>query len=197
LKFNYTDMKKILVLDNYDSFTYNIVHYIKECTDAHVDVLRNTAIHIQDVAKYDKILLSPGPGVPLQAGIMPALIATYGSQKNILGICLGHQAIIEAYGGHIYNMKQVFHGVETVLHNIDTTCPLYKGISDTCKVGRYHSWIAEKQTLPDCFIITATDEDGNIMSVRHKTHAVYGVQYHPESILTPEGKQIIANWVAL
>lgn len=190
-------MKNILVLDNYDSFTYNLVHYIRECSNVQIDVFRNTAIQIQDIKKYDKILLSPGPGVPSEAGIMPELIRTYGSTKNILGVCLGHQAIVEAYGGQIYNMDQVFHGVESTLQILDTTCPLYKGISEHCKVGRYHSWNAVKETLPDCFIVTAQDEDGRIMSVRHKTHSVYGVQYHPESVLTPEGKQIIANWIAL
>lgn len=190
-------MEKILVLDNYDSFTYNLVHYIKECTSVPVEVFRNTAISIEDVAQYSKILLSPGPGIPSEAGIMPELLKTYGSSKNILGVCLGHQAIVEAYGGQIFNMDTVYHGVESELTILDFDCPLYSHISQNCKVGRYHSWNAVKETLPDCFIITATDEDGRVMSVRHKEHAVYGVQYHPESVLTPEGKQIIANWLAL
>jgi len=188
---------KILVLDNYDSFTYNLVHYIKELTNAEVDVFRNTEIELEAIAKYDKILLSPGPGIPSEAGIMPAVIKEYAATKNILGVCLGHQAIVEAFGGEIYNMKNVYHGVESVLTLTDKSDPLYKGISDTCKVGRYHSWNAVKETLPECFIITSTDEDGRIMSIRHKELAVYGVQYHPESVLTPEGKTLIKNWLDL
>ena len=190
-------MKKILVLDNYDSFTYNIVHYIKECTQTQVDVFRNTAISLEAVAEYDKILLSPGPGIPSEAGIMLELIKKYAPVKNIFGVCLGHQAIVEAYGGQIYNMDSVFHGVESELTILDFECPLYAHISQNCKVGRYHSWNAVKENLPECFVVTALDEDGRIMSVRHKTHSVYGVQFHPESVLTPEGKQMIANWIEL
>lgn len=188
---------KILVLDNYDSFTYNLVHYIKELTNAHIDVYRNTEIDIDTVNEYDKILLSPGPGVPSEAGIMPEVIKEYGSKKSILGVCLGHQAIVEAYGGEIYNMKNVYHGVESELTITDKSDPLYAGISENCKVGRYHSWNAVKENLPDCFVITAIDENGRIMSIRHKTHNVFGVQYHPESVLTPEGKQLIKNWLEL
>lgn len=188
---------KILVLDNYDSFTYNLVHYMKELSNDTIDVFRNNEIHIEEVVKYDKILLSPGPGVPSEAGIMPELIKRYCSTKSILGVCLGHQAIVEAYGGQIYNMKNVYHGVESTLLEMDTNCPLYKGVSKDCKVGRYHSWNAVKETLPECFVITSLDEKGRVMSIRHKTDNVYGVQYHPESVLTPEGKQIIKNWLDL
>ncbi|MFO7868232.1 MAG: aminodeoxychorismate/anthranilate synthase component II [Bacteroidales bacterium] len=187
----------ILVIDNYDSFTYNLVHYIKECTNDRVDVYRNTEISLHSISAYDKILLSPGPGIPSEAGIMLETIQTYGSSKHILGVCLGHQGIVEAYGGSIYNMEQVFHGIESTLTIEDTTCPLYTNIPQNCKVGRYHSWNAVRETLPDDFIVTATDEDNRIMSIRHKTHTVFGVQYHPESILTPEGKQIISNWIHL
>ncbi|MDA3882908.1 MAG: aminodeoxychorismate/anthranilate synthase component II [Bacteroidales bacterium] len=187
----------LLVLDNYDSFTYNIVHYIKETSSIPVDVYRNTAISLEEIAQYDKILLSPGPGIPTEAGIMLDLIQTYGSSKHILGVCLGHQAIVEAYGGEIYNMKQVYHGIESTLTITDTDCPLYKNIPQHSKIGRYHSWNAVRETLPDCFVITGEDEDSRIMSIRHKTHAVFGVQYHPESILTPEGKHIISNWLHL
>lgn len=187
-------MAHILVLDNYDSFTYNLIHYIKELTTDTVDVYRNNEIHIDDVAKFDKILLSPGPGIPSEAGIMPEVIKRYGASKNILGVCLGHQAIVEAYGGEIYNMPNVYHGVESKL-NIVGNDELYAGFENTFLAGRYHSWNAVKNNLPDCFIITAVDEQGEVMSVKHKTHNVRGVQYHPESVLTPEGKKLIKNWL--
>lgn len=189
-------MTKILVLDNYDSFTYNLIHYIKELTTDTVDVFRNNEIAIEDVEQYDKILLSPGPGIPSEAGIMPQLITTYGATKNILGVCLGHQAIVEAYGGEIYNMPQVYHGVESTLQIIGID-ELYSGFDSTFLAGRYHSWNAVKNNLPECFEITAVDELGEIMSVKHKTHTVRGVQYHPESVLTPEGKKIIKNWLEI
>ncbi len=187
-------MAHILVLDNYDSFTYNLIHYIKELTTDTVDVYRNNEISIEDVAKYDKILLSPGPGIPSEAGIMPQVIATYGSSKNILGVCLGHQAIVEAYGGEIYNMPQVYHGVASELTIVGSD-ELYKGFSSPFLARRYHSWNAVKETLPDCFEVTSVDELGEIMSVKHRTHSVRGVQYHPESVLTPDGKQLIKNWL--
>lgn len=187
---------KILVLDNYDSFTYNLIHYIKELSSDTVDVFRNDEISIEQVAMYDKILLSPGPGIPSEAGIMPQVIKTYGVSKCILGVCLGHQAIVEAYGGEIYNMPQVYHGVESLL-TITSTDILYNDIPPTFTAGRYHSWNAVKNTLPDCFEITAVDESGEVMSIKHKSHNVRGVQYHPESVLTPEGKKIIKNWLEL
>ncbi len=189
-------MAKILVLDNYDSFTYNLIHYIKELTTDTVDVFRNNEISIDAVAMYDKILLSPGPGIPSEAGIMPQVIKQYGATKNILGVCLGHQAIVEAYGGEIFNMPTVYHGVESLLTIIGND-ELYSGFDKTFLAGRYHSWNAVKNTLPDCFIITAVDELGEVMSVKHKTHNVRGVQYHPESVLTPKGKKLIQNWLTI
>ena len=187
---------KILVIDNYDSFTYNLIHYIKELTTDAVDVFRNDEISIEAVASYDKILLSPGPGIPSEAGIMPEVIKKYGATKCILGVCLGHQAIVEAYGGEIYNMPQVYHGVESNL-TITAKDEIYNDFPQTFLAGRYHSWNAVKNNLPDCFEITSIDELGEIMSVKHKSHNVRGVQYHPESVLTPEGKKLIKNWLSL
>lgn len=186
---------RILVLDNYDSFTYNIVHYIKELTNAQVDVFRNDKISLDDVAAYDKILLSPGPGVPSEAGIMPALIQRYAPTKSIFGVCLGHQALVEAFGGDIYNLDSVYHGVETEMAITDSEELLFKGVSNPFKAGRYHSWNAVKETLPTCLTITCEDNTGLIMGIRHKTYDVRGVQFHPESVLTPEGKKMIANWI--
>lgn len=186
---------KILVLDNYDSFTYNLVHYLKELSGLKVDVYRNDEISLDDVNSYDKILLSPGPGVPDSAGIMKDLIARYGATKSIMGVCLGCQAISEVYGGSIYNLNKVFHGVCTPIKKLDQDELLFNGISDVFDAGRYHSWVVKKVDLPDTLIITSEDEEGEIMGIRHKTHDVRGVQFHPESILTPEGKKMIRNWL--
>jgi anthranilate synthase component II len=187
---------KIIVIDNYDSFTYNLIHYIKELTTDTIDVFRNDEISVEKVGEYDKILLSPGPGIPSEAGIMPEVIKKYGATKCILGVCLGHQAIVEAYGGEIYNMPQVYHGVESNLEIISHD-EIYTDFPKTFLAGRYHSWNAVKKSLPDCFEITAVDELGEVMSVKHKTHNVRGVQYHPESVLTPEGKKLIKNWLLI
>ena len=187
---------KIVVIDNYDSFTYNLIHYIKELTTDTIDVFRNDEISVEKVGEYDKILLSPGPGIPSEAGIMPEVIKRYGATKCILGVCLGHQAIVEAYGGEIYNMPQVYHGVESNLEIISND-EIYNDFPKTFLAGRYHSWNAVKNSLPNCFDITAVDELGEIMSVKHKTHNVRGVQYHPESVLTPEGKKLIKNWLSI
>jgi len=187
---------KIVVIDNYDSFTYNLIHYLKELTSEQIDVFRNDEISVEELAQYDKILLSPGPGIPSEAGIMPEVIKTFGSTKCILGVCLGHQAIVEAFGGQIYNMKDVYHGVESKLE-IVAHDELYSGFSNTFLAGRYHSWNAVKENLPDCFTITSIDELGEVMSIKHNTYNVRGVQYHPESVLTPEGKKLIENWIRL
>ncbi len=188
---------KILVLDNYDSFVYNLIHYLKELTKNQVDVYRNDKISIDDVEEYDKILLSPGPGIPKEAGIMIELIKKYAVSKSILGVCLGHQAVCEAFGGEIYNLDLVYHGVESEMTVVDKQESLFRNIPEKFMAGRYHSWNVVKETLPDCFNITAVDEKNTIMAVSHKTMNVRGLQFHPESVLTPCGKEIIKNWLSI
>ena len=186
---------KILVLDNYDSFTYNLVHYLEEILNDEVDVYRNDEITLDEVANYDKIVLSPGPGVPDEAGIMKDLIKRYGSQKPILGVCLGCQAIGEVYGGSISNMNKVYHGVATPVTTTNTNDYLYNGLPKTFKAGRYHSWVVNTSDLPADLEVTCQDEAGLVMGVQHKKYDVRGVQFHPESILTEHGKEMIKNWV--
>ena len=186
---------KILVLDNYDSFTYNLVQYIQELVGHKVDVFRNDAIALADVEGYDKIVLSPGPGLPKDAGIMPELIKRYAPTKEILGVCLGHQAIGEAFGGTLHNIEKVYHGVATPIEVVDGNALLFRGLPKNIEVGRYHSWIVERPNLPAELQITAVDEYGAIMAMRHRTYNVRGVQFHPESVLTEGGKQIIKNWL--
>ncbi len=188
-------MKKILVFDNYDSFTYNLVHYIEEIVGYKVDVYRNDQISLEDVEKYDKILLSPGPGVPKDAGILIPLIQKYGPTKSIMGVCLGHQAIAEAFGGSISNLSKVYHGVATPITITTDTELLFKDIPKNINVGRYHSWVVNEEDLPDCFTITSRDEEGKIMGVHHNEFDVRGVQFHPESILTEHGKKMMENWL--
>lgn len=187
---------KILVLDNYDSFTYNLVHILVELGYGETtDVFRNDKIDIGEVGKYDKILLSPGPGLPNEAGIMPELLKRYSPSKSILGVCLGHQAIGEAFGGKLFNMPVVLHGVANTTFRTDAVEPLFDGLPVSFKVCRYHSWSVVAENLPADLIVTSKDADGNIMSMRHKTHKVRGVQFHPESILTEHGIQMISNWL--
>ena len=185
---------KILIFDNYDSFTYNLVHLVKELGYTDVDVFRNDKIALEDVAKYDKIILSPGPGIPSEAGLLLPLIKEYAGKKPILGVCLGHQAIGEAFGTLLKNLEDVYHGVAT---RISITQPDY--IFDTLgrelEVGRYHSWIVDNNGLPDCIEITATDNNGQIMALMHKEFDVHGVQFHPESVLTPAGETIVKNFL--
>ncbi|MBN1949906.1 MAG: aminodeoxychorismate/anthranilate synthase component II [Bacteroidales bacterium] len=189
-------MKKILVIDNYDSFTYNLVHYIQQLTDARLDVFRNDQISLEEVAGYDKILLSPGPGIPEEAGICLDLIRQYAPAKSILGVCLGHQAIGEAFGAKLTNLEKVYHGVATGIDILSPEDPLYKDIPGHIEVGRYHSWVVSRDQLPDCFKITSLDENGMIMGLSHKEYDVRGVQYHPESVLTEHGLKIIENWIS-
>ncbi len=184
---------KILVIDNYDSFTYNLVQYIREIGAGTVDVYRNDAISLEEVAAYDTIVLSPGPGVPMQSGITPKVIKTYYKSKSILGVCLGHQAIGEVFGGELENLKEVFHGVATHI-NITQDDILFQDLPRPLEVGRYHSWIVKKQGLPECLEVTAEDQDGIIMALSHKQYNVRGVQFHPESILTPDGKKLLSNF---
>jgi len=184
---------KILVIDNYDSFVFNLVHYLEEFSN-NVTVVRNDEIEISQVHDYDAILLSPGPGVPEEAGKLKEIIRTYASQKPILGVCLGQQAITEVFGGSLENLSRVYHGVATKIKVIDSSEILYQGLPTELEIGRYHSWVVHQQ-LPDCLIATSVDEEGNIMSIRHKEYEVRAVQFHPESVLTPEGKKMIHNWV--
>lgn len=186
---------KILIIDNYDSFTYNLVHYIEMVTEAPMDVFRNDEISLEQVEAYDKILLSPGPGIPSEAGICLDLIKRYGKTKSIFGVCLGHQAIAEAYGGKILNLDKVYHGISTPVEVKAPESVLYKGLPGRFEVGRYHSWVVAKDCLPESLLITAEDDAGTIMGIRHKEYDVRGVQYHPESVLTEHGHQIIENWI--
>jgi anthranilate synthase component 2 len=185
---------KILVLDNYDSFTYNLVHLLEKVCDFHVEVHRNDKIDLKRVAGYDKILLSPGPGLPNEAGILLDVIREYGPTKDIMGVCLGLQAIGESFGGKLKNLDSVYHGIATPVQIIKEDI-LFKNCPKEFKAGRYHSWVVDTKGLPDCFDVTATDESGNIMAMKHKTYNVKGVQFHPESILSEYGEQIIRNWI--
>ncbi|MGQ2984587.1 anthranilate synthase component II [Flavobacterium sp.] len=187
-------MKKILVIDNYDSFTYNLVHYL-EALDAKVTVLRNDEVLIDEPADYDKILLSPGPGVPDEAGLLKDIIKKYAPTKSILGICLGQQAIGEVFGGSLINLEEVYHGVAATITITADDELLYAGLPPEIEVGRYHSWSVDPDTLPDVLEVTSVDGRGQVMSIRHKFLDVKGVQFHPESILTPFGKTILANWL--
>ena len=186
-------MKKILVIDNYDSFTYNLVHYLEDL-GCDVTVKRNDQLTINEGVNYSKILLSPGPGIPDEAGLLKEIISTYAPTKSILGVCLGQQAIGEVFGGSIVNLDTVYHGVATDVTISVTDESLFKGLEKTIKVGRYHSWVVSNE-LPDELEATSFDENGQIMSLRHKKYDVKGVQYHPESVLTPNGKQILENWI--
>lgn len=188
-------MAKILVIDNYDSFTYNLVHYLEDL-DCDVTVIRNNEITFADVEPFSKILLSPGPGIPDEAGLLKPIIKEFADTKSILGICLGQQAIAEVFGGSLINLQQVHHGVASQIDFTVNDEPLYMGLSSPLTVGRYHSWCADTYTLPDVLEATSVDEDGNIMSLRHRILDVRGVQFHPESVLTPHGKRILHNWLS-
>lgn len=185
---------KILVIDNYDSFVYNLVHYLEEL-DCEVTVRRNDKFYLEEVENFDKILLSPGPGIPDEAGLLKEVIQKYATSKPIFGVCLGQQAIGEVFGAKLENLSKVFHGVATTATIISKNEPLFKGIEKEFEIGRYHSWVVSKEGFPEVLEITSVDENGQIMSVRHKFYDVCGVQFHPESVLTPMGKQIIKNWI--
>lgn len=186
---------KILVFDNYDSFTYNLVHLVEKITGERVEVCRNDQIDLADVAKYDKIILSPGPGIPGEAGLLLPLLKQYAATKSILGVCLGHQAIAEAFGGTLINLNKVFHGVATPVDILDCKQGILKGLPKSIDVGRYHSWIVNETDFPAELEITARDKNGYIMALQHKDYDVQGVQFHPESVLTPEGEMILRNWL--
>lgn len=186
-------MKKILVIDNYDSFTYNLVHYLEDL-NCEVTVYRNDEFDIDEISVFDKILLSPGPGIPDEAGLLKAVIAKYAPTKSILGVCLGQQAIGEVFGGTLSNLDKVYHGVATMVKTSVDDELLFEGLGNEFEVGRYHSWVVDAN-LPDVLEATSFDENGQVMSLRHKTFDVRGVQFHPESVLTPNGKKILENWL--
>lgn len=185
---------KILVLDNYDSFTYNLVHIVR-ALGYDVDIFRNDKISLEDVGKYDKILLSPGPGIPDEAGIMKSVIRTYGPQKSILGVCLGLQGIGEVYGARLFNIPKVLHGVTSFTEIRDQDEYIFKGISPRFQATHYHSWAVLPETVNGDLQITAVNEDNLVMGLRHRKFDVHGVQFHPESIMTPEGPRMIENWL--
>ena len=189
------NMKKVLILDNYDSFTYNLVHYVEANPNYEVVVFRNDEISITDVDNYDTIILSPGPGLPKDAGILKEVIAKYAASKKILGVCLGMQAIGEVYGGELINLEHVYHGVATPIKIKDSADLLFKGLPDSFDIGRYHSWVVSNENFPKELSITSVEENGQIMSLKHKEHNLYGVQFHPESILTEHGKEMITNFL--
>ena len=193
---------KILVFDNYDSFTYNLVHLVEKIIGDKVDVFRNDQISLENVKTYDKIILSPGPGIPTEAGLLLPLIKQYAETKSILGVCLGHQAIGEAFGGRLLNLSKVYHGVASPVNIIKSNrndglnADLFIGLQNGFMAGRYHSWVIDPSGFPESLEITATDANGHIMALRHKTLDVLGVQFHPESVLTPDGEKIMRNWLS-
>lgn len=199
---------KILVFDNYDSFTYNLVHLVEKITHSKVDVFRNDELALEKIKAYDKIILSPGPGIPSEAGLLLPLIREYAASKSILGVCLGHQAIGEAFGGTLTNLSSVYHGVATHIQLINPALPkpgentwrssrntLFDGLPDEIEVGRYHSWVISDENFPEELIVTAKDAKNYIMALQHSRYDVQGVQFHPESVLTPDGEKIISNWL--
>jgi len=186
-------MKKILVIDNYDSFTFNLVHYLEDL-NCEVTVLRNDKFDLEDIQYFDKIVLSPGPGIPEEAGLLKAVIQRYAPTKSILGVCLGQQAIGEVFGGNIINLEEVYHGVHTNINICVDDETLFKNMDKIIEVGRYHSWVVDAN-LPAVLEATSVDENGQIMSLRHLIYDVKGVQFHPESVLTPNGKQLLENWI--
>ncbi len=187
---------KILLLDNYDSFTYNLLHVVKELGATDVEVHRNDRIALEDVERFDKIILSPGPGIPEEAGLLLPIIRRYAPTKCMLGVCLGHQAIGEAFGATLENLTEVYHGVQTPI-DLTGDDSLFDGMPRELAVGRYHSWVVSREDFPDCLDITAMSREGQIMALRHKQYDVHGIQFHPESVLTPQGKEIVRNFLNL
>ena len=184
---------KIVIIDNYDSFTFNLSHLVKQL-GADCTTVRNDQFQLPDLEPYDKIILSPGPGIPSEAGLLLDVIRTYAGKKPILGVCLGHQAIGEAFGARLENLSDVFHGVQTPIR-LTTPDYLFDGLSAPLPVGRYHSWVVAREAFPDCLEVTAESEEGQIMALRHRTLDIRGIQFHPESVLTPDGPAIIRNWL--
>ena len=186
---------KVVIIDNYDSFTYNLSHLVKEL-GAEVTVVRNDQFRLEELEEYNKIILSPGPGIPSEAGLLLDVIRTYAGRKPILGVCLGHQAIGEVFGARLENLSNVFHGVATPCH-IVADDPVFSGIFRDITIGRYHSWVVSREGFPDCLEITAESDEGQIMALRHRELNVRGIQFHPESVLTPDGKRMLQNWMFL
>lgn len=184
---------KTVIIDNYDSFTYNLAHLLKEI-GAEVTVLRNDMFKMQELEQYDKIVLSPGPGIPSEAGLLLDVIHTYAGRKPILGVCLGHQAIGEAFGARLENLKEVYHGVQTEGTQLGNDY-IFNGLPGRIRMGRYHSWVVARDSLPACLEITATSDDGEIMALRHRDMDIHGIQFHPESVLTPDGNAIMRNFI--
>lgn len=185
---------KIVIIDNYDSFTYNLSHLVKEL-GAEVTVYRNDQFAMEQLEEYDKIILSPGPGIPSEAGLLLDVIRTYAGRKSILGVCLGHQAIGESFGAKLTNLSEVFHGVATEATNFHND-PILASLPDRVTIGRYHSWVVDKEGLPSCLEVTMESDEGQIMALRHREYDIHGIQFHPESVLTPQGKDIIQAWLA-
>ena len=191
------NMSKTIIIDNYDSFTYNLVQIVNEIQDEEVTVRRNNETTIEEVATFDHIILSPGPGLPEEAGLLKDIIKELGSTHKILGVCLGLQAIGEVYGAKLKNLDRVFHGIQSEFVQSENISVIFKGVSLIFQAGRYHSWVVDKETISDDLIVTARGEFGEIMAAQHKTHQVYGVQFHPESIMTPEGSKMIENFLKI
>ncbi|MFT5645880.1 MAG: anthranilate synthase component 2 [Aureispira sp.] len=187
---------KLLIIDNYDSFTYNLVQYLREITEGTIEVYRNDQISLEAMEGYDAIVLSPGPGLPKDAGLLLDIIKTYTGQKPILGICLGHQAIGQFFGAKLKNIKKVYHGIATPIHILNQK-GLFEGQGNEVIVGRYHSWIVDREAFPNCLEVLAEDSNGQIMAMQHETDPTVGMQFHPESVLTPEGKNLLSNFVQL
>lgn len=185
---------KIVIIDNYDSFTYNLSHLIKEL-GADVTVYRNDKFQMEQLEAFDKIVLSPGPGIPSEAGLLLDVIKAYAGKKPILGVCLGHQAIGESFGGKLTNLSQVYHGVATP-STITVKDYIFEGLPEKIEIGRYHSWVVDNDGFPECLEVTSVSDEGYVMSLRHKEYDIRGIQYHPESVLTPEGKTILKNWLS-
>ena len=186
---------KVVIIDNYDSFTYNLSHLVKEL-GAEVAVVRNDQFRLEELEQYSKIILSPGPGIPSEAGLLLDVIRTYAGRKPILGVCLGHQAIGEVFGAKLENLSDVFHGVATPCHIIADD-PVFSGLPAEITIGRYHSWVVSREGLPDCLEVTAVSDEGQIMALRHRELNVRGIQFHPESVLTPDGRKMLQNWMFL
>lgn len=184
---------KIVIIDNYDSFTYNLSHLLKEL-GAEIEVVRNDKFELKDLEQYDKIVLSPGPGIPSEAGLLLDVIHTYAGRKPILGVCLGHQAIGEVFGASLENLKEVYHGVQTEGTQLGNDY-IFEGLPERVMMGRYHSWVVAKDSVPECLEVTAMSDDGEIMAMRHRQYDIHGIQFHPESVLTPEGKTIVGNFL--
>lgn len=189
--------KKVIIIDNYDSFTYNLLHIVEEILDEEVMVVRNDQFDLVDLEQYEKIILSPGPGLPEEAGLLKDVIRHYGKTKKIFGVCLGLQAIGEVYGAELRNLSSVLHGQRTIMHKTNIESPLFDSIPESFYAGRYHSWVIDKSSDISNLVITAVDADGEIMAAQHHQLPVYGVQFHPESIMTDDGKQMLANFLAL